>query len=142
MNEYSHQMGAVGRQIQLSERKNFLAHQAVPLWDQLPRKFPTAAACKQELAGCGDEGSDLEGTFQCGDCLLHSLKKEPVIWGRGGAERKKSSLGCQARYSGNRTFIAPSRAGTGGLGSGASGCGFPSCPLHPHIPRQRGQGGP
>lgn len=55
----------------------------------------------------------------------------------------KKTFGCQACYSGNRTFIAPSLAGTAGderaalgtgleweqnwgLDSGAWGCGFPS----------------
>lgn len=29
-------------------------------------------------------------------------KRQPVIWGRGGAGREETSLGCQACYSGNK----------------------------------------
>lgn len=88
--------------------------------------------------------------------LLQSLKKELVIWGRGGAGRKKIHLGCQACYSGNRTFITQAWLGPRGmgrqlwgqvssgsriwgLGSGSRGCGLPSCFCTHTIPRHKGR---
>lgn len=45
-------------------------------------------------------------------------KRQPVIWGRGGAGREETSLGCQVCYSGNHVSSTDetSEAGWAALG--------------------------
>lgn len=63
-----------------------------------------------------------------------SWKKQPVIWGRGGAGREEISLGCQACYSGNRTFIVLVGLGGGSSGSGKNQVGVGRVKLGSGVP--------